>query len=135
MSAQANIVINDGAATPVAQTFNPKGAKTSPTSKDVAIWRNQAVANAIGYQTIEEQHAAPNVNGLEKFRWVLTVPTTEIPAGLTAPRIAYAGTVIVEAWLPQRATDQELKNYAAYLKNFAALQYVQDAIIKRECAW
>lgn len=140
MSAQANIVINDGATTPVAHTFNPKGARTSPEGKDIAVWRDQTPANADVYYVITEQHAPPNGNRLEKFRWVIEIPTPESvgtnDAGITPPiRKAYSVTGVIEVWLPSRATEQECKHIAAYVKNFAATSYFTDAIAKREAAW
>lgn len=135
MSAQADIVINDGATTPVAHTFNPKGAKAQASGKDVALWRDQSVPNSVGYLTITEQHSPVNSNGMEKFRWTIEVPYTETPVGSTAPIKAYSCVAVLECWVHARATDTELKNIAAYLKNFAALTYVKDAIVKREAAW
>lgn len=140
MSAQANIVINDGQATPVAHTFNPKGAKTSVEGRDVALWKDQTPANAEGYLIITEQHTPPNGNRIEKFRWVIEVPTLETvgtnDAGITpAPTRAYVTTAVVEVWASTRASQQELKDIAAYVKNFTALAYFNDAIVKREPAW
>lgn len=139
MSAQANIVINDGATTPVAHTFNPKGAKTQPDKKDLAIWRDQSPTNAVGYLSISETHTPVNGNGMEKFRYVIDVPTLESPASggsfAPPPTRAYGTIAVVEVWAHERASDQELKNIAAYVKNFTATTYFNDAIVKREAAW
>jgi hypothetical protein len=135
MSAQANIVINDGAGTPVAHTFNPKGAKKQPDGRDVGLWRDQSPANAVGYLSITEQHADVNSNGVEKFRYVIDVPTTEILDGAAAPSKAYACQAFIEVMVPQRATAEELANIVAFVKNFTALTYFHDAIVNREAAW
>lgn len=135
MSAQANIVIIDGATPPVAHIFNPKGAKVQASGKDVALWRDQSVPNSVGYLTITEQHSAKNFNGMEKFRWTIEVPYTETPVGGTAPVKAYACVAVLECWVHERATDTELKNIAAYMASFATTAYVTDAIVKREAAW
>lgn len=138
MSAQANIVLNNGAMTPVAKTFAPKGARRI-NDKDVALWRDQSSANAEGYPTITEQHAPPNSNGIEKFRYVIEVPTLEQPASggsyVAAPKRAYATVAVVEVWEHTRASQDELKDIVAYVKNFTASAYFSDAVTKRESAW
>lgn len=140
MSAQANVVINDGQATPVAHTFAPKGARTPVTGRDVALWKDQSPVNAEGYLTLTEQHSLPNGNRIEKFRYVLELPTLETvgtnDAGITpAPTKAYSTTAVLEFWISTRASQQELKDIVAYAKNFAATTYLFDAITKREAAW
>lgn len=135
MSAQISIVINDGATTPVAHTFAPKGARAMPTGKNVALWRDQSVTSEVGFLSITETHAPKNSNKIEKFRWVIEVPTVETPAGGTTPVKAYSTVAAIEVYMHERASEQELKNIAAYLKNFTGLTYVSDAIVKRESAW
>jgi len=134
MSAQANIVINDGAGTPVAHTFNPKGAKQQADGKDVAIWRDQSGSLAIGYPSITEQHSAPNSNQVEKFRWVIDVPSVVEPVD-GAPSVAYRPQAFIEVMVPLSATSAELADIVAFTKNFVALTYFSDAITKREAAW
>lgn len=139
MSAQVNIVLNDGATTPVAHTFNPKGARAVEGGKTVSVWRDQSPANAEGYLVLTEQHSPPNGNGLEKFRYLIQVPTLETPASggafVPAPKRAYDTMAVVEVWAHTRATADELKNIVAYVKNFTASTYFSDAITKREPAW
>lgn len=139
MSAQSNIVINDGATTPVAHTFNPKGARAVADGKSVALWRDQTPAQAVGYLTLTEQHAPANGNGMEKFRYVIDVPTLESPSSggafVPPPTKAYSTIAVVEVWMHNRASLDELKNVVAYVKNFTATPYFSDAITKREAAW
>lgn len=139
MSAQANVVINDGLLTPVAHTFNPKGAKTQPDKKDLAIWRDQSAVNAEGYISLSETHTPINTNGMEKFRWVIDLPTLESPSSggsfVPPPTRAYGTIAVIEVWAHKRASQQELKDIAAYVKNFTALPYFSDAVTKREAAW
>lgn len=137
MSAQANIVIADSAA--ANHTFNPKGAKTSPDKKSMALWRDQSVAQAIGYLSIREEWSPANSNGIQKVRYVIDVPTLEEAAGggsfVPPPTKAYSTIAMVEVLMPDRASTLELQNIAAYVKNFTALAYFSDAISKREPAW
>jgi len=139
MGAQANIVINDGAGTPVAHTFSPKGAMLQPDKKSVAVWKDQAPASAVGFLTITETHSPVNANGMEKFRYVIDVPTLESPGSggsfVPPPTRAYGTIAVLEVWAHERASAQELKDIAAYVKNFTATTYLKDAIEKREAAW
>jgi hypothetical protein len=140
MAAQANIVLNDGATTPVAHTFNPKGTSVNPqTRKSQATWRDQAVGPALNYLSLKEEHSPVNANGMQKFRYVIDVPTLEQAASggsfVPPPTKAYSTVAVIEVWAHDRASDQELKNIVAYAKNFAASTYFSDAVVKREPAW
>lgn len=140
MSAQGNIVINDGTSpTPVARTFAPKGARVSPDKKEVAIWRDQSTASAVGYRTLTEQHTPVNSNGMEKFRISLDIPTLESAnsGGLFAPppTRAYGTIGVVEVWVHQRASAEELANIVAYVKNVTASAYFTNLITNREASW
>jgi hypothetical protein len=140
MSSQANVVLANGETTPVNKTFAPKGALRSPTGKDVAEWREQSAVNAEGFFSLTEQHTDPNGNRIEKFRYVIEIPTLETvgtnDAGITpAPSVAYVTTGVVEVWMSTRASQAELKDIVAFVKNFTATTYFSDAIKNREHAW
>lgn len=141
MSAQANVVINDGQSTPAAHTFVPKGARVMPNGKTIAVWKDQSPVNAEGYLELVESHLdAFAGQKVEKFRWHIVVPTLHTvgtnDAGITPPATrAYSTEVVIEFFVTKHATQDELKNIVAYAKNFLALQYVYDAITKREAAW
>lgn len=138
MSAQANIVINDGKTTPVAHTFAPKGARRV-NGMDVALWRDQSTAQAVGYWTITENHTPVNANGMEKFQYVIDIPTLEQASSggtfVPPPTRAYGSIAKIEFWVHERASAQELADLYAIVKNFTNLTYVKDAIEKREAAW
>lgn len=139
MSAQDIITINNGATTPVAKAFNPKGAKTAPDRTDMAIWKNQDAPSQVGFVVLSEKHTPVNVNGMEKFRYTIDVPTLESPASGGAfappPTRAFGTIAVVEVWAHARASEQELKDIVAYVKNFTATAYFSNAIVKREAAW
>lgn len=139
MSAQSTITINDGATTPVAHNFDPKGARTQPDKTDLAIWRDQSATSQVGFRTLTEKHTPVNANGMEKFRYTIDVPTLESPASggsfAPPPTRAYGTIAVVEIWAHQRASEQELKDIVAYVKNFTASTYFSNAITKREPAW
>lgn len=138
MAAQATITLADGQATPVNHNFDPKGAKLVD-KKDIAVWRDQSPANAAGYLVLREEHTGVNANGMEKFRYYIDVPTLESPSSggsfVPPPTRAYGTIGVIEIWAHERASDQELKNIVAYVKNFTASTYFSNAITKREPAW
>lgn len=139
MAVQAPIILNDGATTPLAHTFDPKGAMRQPDKKGIADWRDQGPAQKVGYLTLTEQHTPVNSNGMEKFRYTIDVPTLETPASggtfSPPPTRAYGTIAVLEVWAHERASDSELKNIVAFVKNFTAHAYFSNAITKREAAW
>jgi hypothetical protein len=139
MSDQANIVINDGAGTPVARTFAPKGVIAIDPKTTKATWRENA-GLYLGQPTIEEYHSAPNANGVEKFKWVVKYPVLQTvgtsDAGIVPPAgVAYTLLGIVEFHLPTAATDLELSHIRALIENFSATAMFESAIETRDPAW
>lgn len=141
MSAQANIVINDGVAVPVAHTFVPKGARVDPNGKMRALWRENSAVSAEGDLTIVEHFTEQTgPDGIQKLTYVITVPTLETVGtsdnGVTPPaRKAYECVGVIEFRFPRRSTLAERGNIHAYVKNFAALAYMETAVEQREPAW
>jgi hypothetical protein len=140
MSAQANIVINDGAATPVARTFSPKGVRPIDPRTTHALWRDGSVTPFVAQPTIEEFHSAPNQQGIEKFKWVFKLPVAQTlgtnDAGYTpAPSVAYTVLGVLEVYVPTRATDLELSHLRAFIENFAATSKFEDAVELRDPTW
>lgn len=134
MSAQAAITINDGASTPVAHTFDPKGARALPSGKEVALWRDSAQGNLVAAWTLEEQHTPVNDNKIEKFRYLITLPYT-VPDANGNPVQQRFTLGEVQVYAHELATEQELKHIAALVKNFTASAYFANAIAKREAGW
>lgn len=138
MAIQANVAINDSAA--ATKTFNPRGVKTLGDGRSLGTWREQSAANAEGFYHIWELYSPPNGQKVEKFKWTIDVPTLETvgtnDAGVTPPQTkAYSLQAHIEVLIPTRATATERANIAAYLKNFAALTMVKDAIEDLDPAW
>jgi hypothetical protein len=139
MPQQANIVINDGQATPVAHTFVPCGARQIADGKVVAEWAEK-VGSRVAWHRIQETHSQPNGNGVEKMRFVLTRPVLETLGGtvsgyVPADRVAYLPAATIEVWLPERASEAELADVAAYVKNFTATTFFTDKVKKRDSSW
>lgn len=139
MAAQAALTLLDGKATPVSHVFDPKGARESVSGKQVAQWRDQNFTNREAFWSIKEEHADPNKNGVEKFRYVIDLPTLESPASggtfAPPPTRAYGTMAVVEYWVHSRASAIELADIVAIVKNFTASAYVANAVTKREAAW
>lgn len=139
MAAQSIITINDGATTPVAHNFDPKGSRQQTDKSVVATWRDQSATSAVGFRTITERFSPSNANGMSKLRYLIDVPTLETASSggsfAPPPTRAYGTIAVVEVWAHDRASEQELKDIAAYVKNFTASSYFSNAIQKREPAW
>lgn len=120
MATFANIVINDGQATPVAHTF---AVKTN--DQRVSSYEDRSGGIAVGYGKIRITTSDSDV--VRRVKANIAIPTLEAvsganPAGFTpAAQIAYVTQFNGEFLIPQRATLQEKKNIYAYAKNALAL--------------
>lgn len=124
MPAIGNIVVNDGAASPVAHTFAPAGIDGI-----TARYADRAVGIPVGYNTIDLSLRAPSAKSLEPMYLatgrtktpVLEVTSPSTASGIQpAPTVAY--TLIAESkyWMPERSTLQNRKDLSALHKNFLA---------------
>lgn len=114
----ANIVINDGAATPVAHTFAPIGRDTS----GVFWWEqvtpspaNKLGAKRIGYKQTRELASQKQLTAASKASYTLWVPTLETlannSAGITPPAtVAYKEIARIEFTIAERSLTQERKD-------------------------
>lgn len=131
MPALANIVINDGATTPVAHTFTPSG----PDKNGVNWLFDRSGGIAIGFPaiSIDLREPLPARNGQEslaarvyKATVKIVFPTLEVTSASTgtgiqpAPTKAYDTVVRMEFTLPERSTLQNRKDILAFAKNALA---------------
>lgn len=134
MSAQANIVLADGQATPVNHTFEPNGsfANADNTIKSAWIDRLGNVLD-IGRSVLREDHR-PAANGSrEKIRCVLEVPVVETVNGVqTRTRLH---VIDIEVRFDPGSLQAERDNVAAYAKNFVASTYYQSKVKTGERTW
>jgi hypothetical protein len=122
MPAIAAVVINDGAATPVAHTFSPVSIVG-----DVAKLADRSGGIALGYPVITQSVRSPG-NGLRTYKVVQRVlyPILEVTSPSTssgiqpAPTLAYNLMCNIEWVLPERSTLAERKNLKAFVKNYLA---------------
>lgn len=140
MPAFGNIVINDGAGTPVAHTFSP----TSRSPDGVCVWHDRSVSNAIGQHFITHKFKAPGpvqagsasdaqsrVYTVEwHFTWI-TLESTSAATGTgiaPAPTVAYVNRINTVSKLPERGTAQERKNVRMFAVNGLSHATVLDTI-------
>jgi hypothetical protein len=140
MPAFGNLVINDGAGTPLAHTFSP----TSRSPDGVCVWHDRSVANAIGQHYVVHKHKAPGPvqRGGEAsdsqrnyaidwhFTWI-TLESTSAATGTgipPAPTVAYINRMNVTGKFPERGTSQERKHVRMFTVNGLQHATVVDTI-------
>lgn len=114
MASFADIVLNDGQATPVAKTF-----KVKLNDNMVSVWEQRDLGVPIGYAIVRVQ--TKDTATVRKVSVSVSVPTLEAVSGANlsgftpAPKVAYTHRANAEFILPQRGTTQERKNVKAFL--------------------
>lgn len=128
MPQAGNIVINDGAATPVAHTFSPIGK-----DEKGVMWFEQTTptptsplgAKRIGYRQTRVLDSQKRLTGKSKAVYTLYVPTLETVSNNSAgivppPTLAYEEVARVEFDLAERSTTQERKDTRVLAMNLLA---------------
>lgn len=145
MPARANIVINDGEATPVAHTFNPT------SDKDMDIFEDRAGGIAIGFPliSIRFKRPSPASNGMAssangrvyRVHVSMAYPVLEVTSASTgtgiqpAPTVAYVLRKNEEWVLPERSTTQNRKNLRALSYNLMANTDFRKVVEDLEAFW
>lgn len=122
MPAIGNIVINDGAGTPVAHTFGPVTIDGT-----VAKYADRVGGIPVGYPVIWVDAREPKSgSALWKSTMTIMVPTLEQTSPSTAsgiqpaPTVAYFHTTKIDWLFPVRGTLQERKNQRSFTVNLLA---------------
>jgi hypothetical protein len=123
MAAIANIVINDGKATPVAHTFAP----VTIDQAGVAKWADRSGGISVGFPTISYSLKSPN-QASKSYKLVakVSLPVLEQTSPSTAsgiqpaPTVAYSLLANIELVLPERSTLADRKDLFAFVKNALA---------------
>lgn len=129
MAAIANIVINDGAAVPVAHTLSPVSSGISSKYRDSVA--NLPVFGQIALSVVTKLDTG---SGLNKVRCVLELPVMETVgtasgSGYVAgPRVAFSVKANLDLILPSRSTLQNRKDLRVLLIAALANAQVVDAI-------
>lgn len=114
MSAQANIVAFDGAATPVSHTLVPVRSASDPSTGElVAEWREGLTTVPVYAQVRCKTTQKRMASGVWRVATVVEVPVMESVSGqnaagyTAAPKVAYTNTVQVVGYFHERATITE----------------------------
>jgi hypothetical protein len=136
MPAIGNVVINDGAATPVAHTFTPLGKDEKGVywlEQTTPAPANPLGAKRIGYKQERVYDNQKRLTGESRVVLSLSVPTLEVlgnsSTGITPPpTLAYIEKARLEFVLPERSTTQERKDTRALAMNLLANTMVVTAV-------
>lgn len=128
MPAIAAIVINDGAATPVAHTFTPLGRDANGVywwEQTTPVPVNKLAAKRISYKQTRELDVAKQLTSVSRANYTLWYPSMETlannSAGFTPPAtVAYKEVARLSFELPERGLVQERKDTRVLLANFLA---------------
>lgn len=127
MPAFADIVINDGATTPVAKTFSVK--KTVGT---LSMWEERSSGIPVAYTKLQSE--TKDSDTVRRVKLAIALPVLETVSGVNAqgytPAASVAFTVRanVEYILPQRCSLQNRKDINAFIKNALAHATFQTVI-------
>lgn len=119
MPTNSSIVINNGAATPVAHTFNVKA-----NDQRISTYEDRVGGIAIGYGRLRIRTA--DNDSIRRVEATLAIPVLEAVSGVNsqgftpAAKVAYVMTAKVEFLLPTRCVLQDRKDILAYAKNLLA---------------
>lgn len=131
MAVFANIVLNDGAATPVAHTYAVKSNDNSVTT-----FEDRVGGVPIGYGKLIFRTSETSEQRTVKVD--IVVPVLEAvsganAAGFTPPaKVAYQNIGKLEFRTSLRSTLQQRKDLVAYVKNAAALTLVSSIVADSE---
>lgn len=116
----ANIVLNNGVATPVAHTFEPAGKSV----EGVVSFADKVLGIAIAYPTLTLSLRRPTKTARSyKVMGKIVIPALEASTGVnsqgfTPPStVAYSTMGTFEFVLPERSTLAERKDIVAYMTN------------------
>lgn len=135
MPAISALVINDGAATPVAHTFDPFGRD----EKGVVMWEqiiptpaSGLAAKKIGYSHKRGPYGK-QLTDSSRITFTVTLPVLETlgtsDSGITPPpTVSYALNARIEFTIPRRASAQEKKDLKALAVNLLNRPLVESII-------
>lgn len=130
MSAQADLVLNDGQGTPVAHTFSARGADMK-----LALWSDVSGGIGIGMGQVTLSNVQQTgTSSAYKVEGRITIPVMEVVSGsdggyTPVPKVAFNLFAKVEFVIPNRASLQNRKDILAYAKNFLANAVVTSTVV------
>lgn len=122
------LVLNDGAASPVAHSFVP--VNTTGVS---ANWAERLTTGQMFWPTLRNDVIVPQKGDDNKplvDRWQVKVPVSVTVNGVTT--LDHFSSASVNFYFSPRASEQERKDLYAYVSNLLATANVKDAAVKVE---
>lgn len=120
MGQAANIVLNDGAGTPVAVTFTP--LKASP---DLTVWKDRRLAKLIYWPEVSVSTSLPSTKrNSTRSELRVAIPVVDAVTGLVTDTIRGICTFT----LPQNAASSDINNAYAFTANALANTLVKAAL-------
>jgi len=123
MSAQANITVFDGAATPVSHVFTASGSRIEPDNGHVAEWREVLATVPTYAQPAIRTSQKRQKNGIFRVALTVQVPVMESVSGqnaagyTAAPKVAYVNSFSAVGYFHERATTAERRLVKQMLAN------------------
>lgn len=141
MAAITQIVLNDGASTPVAHTFVPMTPQTGAIASTLtpALWYSKDADSVAGYQRLNAS-VGRNGNGMYKALVDLAIPRLASPSAscctdTNVPSVTDEHLVNVRFTLPPTGTSQLRKNLRVELINYLQSAQAIALIDDLEPAW
>lgn len=136
MSQIANLILNNGAVTPVAVTFTPAQSQGTNTP---SLWIDKTNGSPLLYNRVT-QSVTLKTTGVSKVKAVISLPK---PANMgtgccvdsNVPQSSYTALCVIEFSLPNGSTLDDRKNLLAFAKNYLSSTVAQDAIWNIEPAF
>lgn len=131
MPSIANIVVMDGAATPLSHTYS---ATQGATMGVQALWRERLTAGALKFFPTFTGWIRDAINGSDylRQRFSLNIPITGVIDGKTVE--LRASKINVEFIFHEESTEQERKDARTLIRNFLGDALVTTMIEKHESA-
>lgn len=142
MALRANIVLADGAATPVNHTFSPNAGDGNVSGVSLVSYEDRSSGIAVAFPTLTLQtRPGTKANDIRKLVTTVYFPVLETvgdagASGYVAPpKAAYQLGYRGEFFLPGRATLQQRKDHFAFVKNLLAHSVMTSMVVDLESPW
>lgn len=127
MAAIANVVLMDGAATPVAHTFTPIGVKNG-----IAQWKDKVTGIAAAFPRLTFMMREPTkALPAHKVSAKLVVPTIDTLTNLAI----YERLLSIEVVMPEQCTDLERDHIYAYGVSLLGHAILSNGVKETEAVW
>lgn len=132
MGTIANIVINDGASTPVAHTFEPSGRDAN----GIVTYQDKSSGVALAFPTVtlkirlaNKNQPVTKVTGKISYPVLSAVSGANINGYTPAASVSHTLSGDFSFTLPQLSSQTERDNLIAYMVNLLAHSFVQSMVI------